>query len=292
MLQATFTTVHEIIVKSGEEDGNDVKDYFSRIGKWLDNALTDPSFARSRRGRDSASDLYDKGQNYLTLDTKLSENAKKVVDELQMVIEGVQSDRSSQRLILAYDQLMMDVRLFAGETVEQGRKTAVHWRLTLLRAAFGWLLPQVLKVITVLPMPRVEYLSVAHGGSGLAAAVDTLLVVAREDLLPDYIKVQGYSEVIVMMDEQLGSAILTSPNSRLLSTGREGENGSSESAFTPLPSNEISDHHLGEFATAVLCNVVSCTHAQTAIFGLCGYPCPHARQEYYILSGLLPLPEH
>ncbi|KAL5528669.1 hypothetical protein ACEPAF_7805 [Sanghuangporus sanghuang] len=216
-LQALFKTIHDISAVSADSDGSDVQAFFREVGSWLDTALANPPFVNSRVGRDTASRLYDEASSLLSKDTRLSENIRVLLDEVNAFVEAIRSDRTTGKLLQATDNLHSDLLSLLGRTAENSKHAATHWRTTLLRVVLGWLLPRVLRAVRVLPMPRVEYVSKSSDGTQIAAAVDALLLSAEEALVPDVLSVQEFAEVRVEIDENAGAAELTNPNARLLS---------------------------------------------------------------------------
>ncbi|EJD02804.1 uncharacterized protein FOMMEDRAFT_167953 [Fomitiporia mediterranea MF3/22] len=220
LLQTLLKTVHDISVAPVEEGaakGNELRDFFTKVGIWLDTALDDPSFVASREGRDTASMLYDEGFTRFSQNEQLSEDVQSLLTEVNAFVDALKTDRSTNKLVNALETLHTDLFVLFGRTEETGQRAATHWRTTLLRAALGWLVPRVLRVIRVLPMPRFEYVSSMPNGAHIAAAVDALLLSAEESLIPDVLTVQEFAEVRVEVDEHVGAAQLTSPNARLLS---------------------------------------------------------------------------
>ena len=215
LLQKLHTVINDISYAPSEKGASGYQKYFHEIGQWLDTAITEHTFAASKEGREAASRLYDKGQDILFTDPKISGDIRDLLAELSGFVDACKTESTTRSLVEALDNLVHSVQAFSNDAARQGVRAAARWHLELMRMCLGWLLPRVLRAMPSIPMPRIEYIS-RSGTSQLAIAIDALLLVAEEELIPDMLRIQECSEVRVDVDETLGGVGLTSPNARLL----------------------------------------------------------------------------
>lgn len=213
-------------------------EYFNHVGIWLDTALTDPQFVRSRAGRLSSSKLYDEGRTLFTQNGEVRSDIQRVVQEVQDFSDALKKDRTTSRFISALSSLQTSSKSFLFTSAQQSVQAAQHWHLTLLKLLIGWLLPRILSAMKTVPMPRVEYLQKDGNGSQLAIALDALLLSAAEALLPDVLTVQEWGEVRLEMDEELGAGGFRNVNTQVLAAkqnlARADANGHSVESLLPV----------------------------------------------------------
>lgn len=223
-------------LNSEQADSAIVQQFLRRVGLFMDDAISKPSFVSSRQGRELASKLYDEGFDILS-ESDLTRDLDHLLKEVQLFIDALKNDRTTTKLFSALDKLQNDIHTLIKSAMRAGMHNLNHWRSTLIRNIVGWVLPKFLHIIHAIPMPRVEYISIPGDGSRLEVAVDALLLSAEESLIPDAITVQEYADIRIDVDERLGATGFTNPNIRLLNAQSDLENGTLDNVPTPAVTN-------------------------------------------------------
>lgn len=180
-----------VISNTPKDNAIDANAYFTKVGKWLDRALSDTQFVDSKEGRQEAADLYDEGKNLANSDGGLSAHLHDVFSELDGFIAALKEDRSTMNLINSIHTLGVDISSFTQTTASETASAAVHWK----RQLVVWLIPRILRAMKSAPMPRVEMTSLE-----IDAAIDAMLLTVSAgaaSLLPDSIVVQEWTEIRV-----------------------------------------------------------------------------------------------
>ncbi|KAI0762170.1 hypothetical protein BD413DRAFT_606873 [Trametes elegans] len=224
LLKALSMVIVDVVVVPAEAvSDNDttaaLRDWCAALGEWLDNALVDPGYATSPAGRERASELYDRahaqvdeatadpGAGWLT-------HLRALFDEADAYITALARDRTTRRLVDALAELVSSFTGM-GATVAStapaiAQARAQDAKRESVLGVVRWLLPRVLRVVSVIPMPRVEFMN-----DTVEAAVDALLLTAprqresgevlgvQASLVPDRVRVESWNEVVVDVDNAL-----------------------------------------------------------------------------------------
>lgn len=119
------------------------------------------------------------------------------MDQTGDFVDSLVGDPVTQRFVHALDTLSSDVLRFGQDALLSG----FSWKDELIKDAFGWFIPRILKTLRTIPipMPRVEF------QNGIVdVAVDALLLSstsAGASLMPDHMWVRNWSEIRVDMGE-------------------------------------------------------------------------------------------
>ncbi|TCD66329.1 hypothetical protein EIP91_001478 [Steccherinum ochraceum] len=211
VLDSLYAVVWDVVnvpAEADQENITEVKTYFSSLALWFNQALQDPSYSTSAEGTAQINALFDQARSFvhdaLNADPATApvwvRDVQHLVHEVQAFMSKFGSDKSSQRLLAALDNLSTATSLFmqaftadiptlSRQASLQIQKTKRQVRNDLL----SWLLPRLLRAIRVVPMPRVEYKD-----SLVEAAIDALLLTSSSlgtSLVPDHIRVQTFNDV-------------------------------------------------------------------------------------------------
>ncbi|RPD68312.1 hypothetical protein L226DRAFT_617578 [Lentinus tigrinus ALCF2SS1-7] len=187
-----------------------------RVGDWLDRALADPSFASSRVGQVRIEFLYDEARRIV--DRSLSDpgshwvqHIRTLISEVDAFAAGLQKDRTTQKLVNALSNLVTSFKdatataLWTAPKIARNR--AERAKQEAMKSFMLWLLPRVLRAVSAIPMPRVEFVN-----NTVEAAIDALLLTAptggsrseslgmQASLVPDRMRVESWNEVVVEVD--------------------------------------------------------------------------------------------
>ena len=177
--------------------------YFEDLGTWLEHALSrdNQTYASSRQGRCEAERLYDRGRSTLSSGSKISSSMNMLLDELDSFISSLGSDRTTTRLVSAFSTLLTDLHVTSKDTASFTLKKAKRWRTDLFKLFGTCLLPNLLKILRVIPMPRVEYVDTS---TGLEVSVNSTWLGVGAEVVPDVVRVCESSEVVVDFSGQVG----------------------------------------------------------------------------------------
>ncbi|KAI0746172.1 hypothetical protein C8Q76DRAFT_706217 [Earliella scabrosa] len=194
-----------------------MRDWFASLGEWLDSALADADYATSRIGQVRIEVLYDDARRIADEalsdpDSQWVKHLRTLLGEVEAFVANLRADRTTGNLVQKLEDLVSAVAAVgtstapkvAREKVERARRDA--WKGLVL-----WLLPRVMRVVSAIPMPRVEFVS-----ETIEAAVDALLLTAprardgealrgetlgvQTSLLPDRVRVESWNELVVEVD--------------------------------------------------------------------------------------------
>ncbi|KAF7323764.1 hypothetical protein MKEN_00597400 [Mycena kentingensis (nom. inval.)] len=184
LLAALTASITDIL----EAPEGPIRRYLSEIASWFSRALAEPHFATSRLGTRTAEQLYDSGRALLAAESnaKWARDIRALVAETQTFFNALESDKATQRFIGALHRV--------STTLTGLVSSARTRRNALLRDAFGWLIPRLLRSLRALPMPRIEFQNPT-----IDLALDLLLLSSDTSLAPDHIRVENYNEVILDM---------------------------------------------------------------------------------------------
>ncbi|KAI0314477.1 hypothetical protein OF83DRAFT_1063748 [Amylostereum chailletii] len=160
---------------------------------WLETALYTHEYSTSLNGTRSLESLISRGQALFEdpSNSKIVSDIRALWAEVQTFVDSLSSDRSTCHLVEAIDGALT-------ATVDVGAtaiSAAAHARDELKRDVIQWLLPRLVRFVTSIPFPRVEYTD-----ASVDVAVDafTLTPVSiSSSLLPDHIQVSNWNEVSV-----------------------------------------------------------------------------------------------
>ncbi|KAJ7770572.1 hypothetical protein B0H16DRAFT_1515956 [Mycena metata] len=198
LLRLFKTTVADVLDAPGET-GEELKRYFTDLGRWIERALAEPQFAASRLGTRNAEELYDAGRLLLESEANAqwAREVRALLAEAQSFAQSLEADATTQRLIKSLQSVLSALRALAKDLLSSGSSAQHKWRNELLKDVLGWLIPRILKSLRSLPMPRVEF---QNGMFDIA--IDALLLTsasASASLAPDHVWVQNWNEVKVDM---------------------------------------------------------------------------------------------
>ncbi|KAI0355792.1 hypothetical protein OH77DRAFT_1589761 [Trametes cingulata] len=217
---------------SGEEDETaELREWFTALGAWLDNALADASYATSDAGREHAGELYDRARAQVALARSADpedvpgwlRRLRTLLDETDAFIFALEKDRTTHRLVTALSALSSFLT-DAGATVLAttpglARARAREAKQSAIKGVVAWLLPRFLRAVNAIPMPRVEYVdrrvevavdgvlvSAPRGRGGMGRERGALGVEAS--LVPERVRLEVWNETVVEVDNAgpVGSA--------------------------------------------------------------------------------------
>ncbi|KZT29508.1 hypothetical protein NEOLEDRAFT_1238916 [Neolentinus lepideus HHB14362 ss-1] len=190
-LDSVLRLLNQTINHLSSPDNEESKMFLTRIGKWIDTALGDASYAVSEEGTLVLEGLYNNGRNLLAEESnKLwAQDLRGLSEETHKFIAALQEDKTTQQFFASLDTLSSDFAQLTTDALTSGRQ----WSAEAQRDLLGWLLPRLLKALLgVIPSPRIEYKS---------KTLDIVLDAGRLELgvgssvLPDRVVVQNWSEV-------------------------------------------------------------------------------------------------
>ncbi|KAI0630054.1 hypothetical protein C8Q77DRAFT_237448 [Trametes polyzona] len=220
-LQALSAVIVDAVIVPTEalsesENKAALREWCASLGAWLDHALEDPAYAASEDGRRAASELYDAVRRDIQAatvdpDAEWLKHLRTLLDETDRVVSAVSQDRTTRHLALALSSLT-EAFVGAGSTAlsavpRAAQVQAEQVRRKTLKSAVLWLVPRLLRVVSAIPMPRVEYVDDA-----LEVAVDALLLTAprrkrrtevlgvQAALVPDRVRLESWTETVVEVD--------------------------------------------------------------------------------------------
>ncbi len=190
--------------------------WFAALGTWLDTALADPAYATSEAGHADACALYERAREQLEEarsdpEAEWVQHLHLLFGEAEGYLSALSQDRTTRKVtdvLSALSAALTD----GGATVLSTVPGIAHARVQqakhdALKGIVMWLLPRILRVVSAIPMPRVEYVD-----DTIEAAVDALLLTAprrkgREEVLgvqaslvPDRVRLESWNETVVEVD--------------------------------------------------------------------------------------------
>lgn len=212
---------------------------FRDLGVWVEHALNNPEYAASSAGHSDISDIFDHTQTFLhdanTSDTVASrpwvQDVRVLVRETETFTTNLASDKSTQMLLSAMDGLSSSFAGYVGAFAEafvtlpqrtslKARQLVRHSRNDILM----WLLPHLVRAISAVPMPRVEYKD-----DMVEVVIDALLLTSSSfgsSLIPDHIRFQMASDVEVDLTPSMEPDTARTANSTLLNAMGMGSDAS------------------------------------------------------------------
>ncbi|KAI0369621.1 hypothetical protein BV20DRAFT_1077187 [Pilatotrama ljubarskyi] len=206
------------------DDTAELREWFTALGAWLDNALAEPSYATSDAGREHAGELYDRARAQVALAKSEDPESElprwlqhlcTLLDETDAYLSALSKDRTTRLLVDALSALSSSMA-DAGATAVSvapglARAPAREAEQSAIRGVVLWLLPRILRAINALPMPRVEYVD-----DTVEAAIDALLLTAprgrrggaevlgmQASLAPDRVRLETWNETVVEVDNMV-----------------------------------------------------------------------------------------
>jgi len=162
---------------------------------WLDQSLRHPGWIRTVEGRDEGGRLYDWAVRLFNEDPTLKTEARGVLNEVRAITSGLTEDRATSRVVSAMRRLEEDLADFGVTSGAVATDMSMRqWSLLkqeLWNDVLRWLLPRILRVISAIPLPRVELKSDA-----LDLVVDRLNL-SSPSFIPDHIHITNYSDVLL-----------------------------------------------------------------------------------------------
>ncbi|KAL1941942.1 hypothetical protein VTO73DRAFT_6472 [Trametes versicolor] len=193
-----------------------LREWFAALGTWLDTALADPAYATSEAGHADASKLYDRARAQLEEarsdpQAEWVQHLHSLLGEADAYLSALSQDRTTRTVTDALSALSAALT-DGGATVLSTAPGLAHARIQqakrdALKGIVMWLLSRILRAVSAIPMPRVEYVD-----DTIEAAVDALLLTAprrkgREEVLgvqaslvPDRVRLESWNETVVEVD--------------------------------------------------------------------------------------------
>ncbi|TFK41696.1 hypothetical protein BDQ12DRAFT_625737, partial [Crucibulum laeve] len=233
---------------------NPIRKYFKDISLYIDRGLSEPGWATSEKGTVALTRLVDAGIDLVTITSdvvgdvvvdiqqniedgeaglipdkgkstapapgselkrQFAFDIQRFINELDAFATKIEADRTTMRLLRAFEGLGSDIQDLLGTGVQQGKKTAARTARRSLLGGIGWMqwlswgLPRLLKMIppSWVPIPRVEVKS-----GSIEGAIEALWLKDRAQgggsggiegkLVPDEIILKEWSEIRVDMREE------------------------------------------------------------------------------------------
>ena len=197
-LDLLLTKISRMVNVIGEEEDAfeaGLSAWLNATSKWVDQSLSHPGWIGTEAGKDEGGRLYDWVVRLFTEDPTLKVDARGALDEVHAIISGLTEDRAMSRAALAMRQLAGDVANFGvtGTAVATDMSTRKwsQFKQELWNDVLNWLLPHTLRVISAIPLPRVELKSDA-----LDLVVDRLTL-SSPSFIPDHIHITNYSDILL-----------------------------------------------------------------------------------------------
>ncbi|KAG8991963.1 hypothetical protein FRB94_012125 [Tulasnella sp. JGI-2019a] len=191
----------------GEEDdsvGSNFQKVVAEAKEWLNKAIAEPSWAQSDETTQQLGKIYDSAKNVVDGDAepqrKLKEDITNAVQSFRVLADSLAKDQALQRFLKAVATFGTDTAYIISISspdvqalaTRQARHAAAQVACEIRNDVLGFILPRLLKVIRVIPLPRVEYKS-----PSVEAVLDDLNV-ASISFMPDIIKVTNWSEILLV----------------------------------------------------------------------------------------------
>jgi len=188
-LQKTYEEINNAVASSPEFK-HELHDYLRDLDQTLEKALDEPAFATSPGGRETIEDLYDRGRNLMQSNGPWVQEANKVLDEVDVFIQCLHTDRTTQRIIHAFDKLSTHFADLFKKTIGAaiGKQRALQQELK--ADLLGWMMPRVLRLLKTLPIPRVEVKA-----NDVEVVLEGMVWEAGASFVPDHVVIQNWSEI-------------------------------------------------------------------------------------------------
>jgi hypothetical protein len=183
------------IAREGNTFETGLSAWLDATSTWLEHSLRHPGWVGTEEGRGEAGRLYDWVLRLLNEERNLKNDAQGVLDEVHAIESGLKEDRATSRVVLALKRLEEDMANFgvfsAAVATDISMKKWSQLKQELRNDVLGWLLPRILRVISVIPLPRVELKSDA-----LDLVADRLTL-SSPSFIPDHIHIASYSDTLL-----------------------------------------------------------------------------------------------
>ncbi|KAI0820075.1 hypothetical protein BC628DRAFT_1341855 [Trametes gibbosa] len=187
-----------------DEDPAALGGWCAALGAWLESALADPAYAASEAGKTQAGALYERVRG----GGRWARRVRAVLDELDGFVAAMAGDRTTRGVVDALSALCSAVA-GAGAGARGAVGARARWaRGSVVEGVVVWVLRRVMRVVSAIPMPRVEYVS-----DTVEAAVDALLLSAARTrsgggealgvaaaLVPDRVRWRSWTETVVEVE--------------------------------------------------------------------------------------------
>ncbi|KAF8588045.1 hypothetical protein K439DRAFT_1630079 [Ramaria rubella] len=183
-------TLREVTKTSSQTFRDDLQNFFNDIETTIERSLTDPQFAISAEGRHAAEMLYEKGRELMRSNGPWTAEVNKALNEVDAFTHALASDRTTRRIIDAFDALSSNTADLFQTAAGDSAKRQEAWRQELTRDFLGWVLPRILNMLKTLPVPRVEMKS-----QDLDVVVEPVVLPIGASFVPDHILVQNWNEI-------------------------------------------------------------------------------------------------
>ena len=195
LLRTKILRMVNYIGKEGDACDTGLSAWLNATREWADQSLRHPGWIGTEEGRDEGGRLYDWVVRLFTEDPTLKVDARGVLDEVHAIISGLTEDRATSRVALAMRRLEEDVAEFGVTGMQVATDMSMRkWsqlKQELWNDVLRWLLPRILRVISAIPLPRVELKSDA-----LDLVVDKLTL-SSPSFIPDHIHITNHSDVLL-----------------------------------------------------------------------------------------------
>ena len=191
-LDLLLTKVSRVVSDIGDASETGLPAWLNATSAWVDQSLRHPGWLGTEEGREEGGRLYDWVVRLFTEDPTLKADGRGILDEVHAIISGLKDDRAISRAALATRRLEEHVANFGAAVA--GDMLMREWprlKQELWNDVFRWLLPRILRVISVIPLPRVELKSDA-----LDLVFDRLTL-SSPSFIPDHIRITNYSDVLL-----------------------------------------------------------------------------------------------
>jgi hypothetical protein len=169
--------------------------WLNATGEWLNQALRHPGWIRTEEGKDEGGRLYDWLVRLFNEDRTLEIDVQGILSEVRVITSGLSEDRATERVVLAMRRLGEDVADFGVTCTaiapELSMRKRPQLKQELWNDALCWLLPRILRVISTIPLPRMELKS-----DTLDLVVDGLTL-SSLSFIPDHIHITNYSDFLL-----------------------------------------------------------------------------------------------
>ena len=175
------------------EVNSELHAFFTDIGSWIDNALDHSEYVTSQKGTSSLRDLYTRARTLLG-DSDVagpSQDIRDISSLTSSFTAALSQDRALTRLTSALDAFSVDMKNLRHDALAPGK-----WREEVWRDLVEWVVPKILKALSSVSIPRVEYMD-----PNVDLALDSFLMTSADDdgvgtsasasLAPDHVELQN-----------------------------------------------------------------------------------------------------
>ena len=197
-----------------------LQEFFKDLGGWFDNAINQPEYVTSAESTSSLQDLFTRSQALIT-DPDVagpSQDIYNITSLTSSFTTDLSHDRALTRLTNVLDSISVDAKGLRQDALTAPGK----WREEFWRDLVEWVVPKVLKVLTGVPIPRVEYMD-----PNVDLALDSFLLTSANvgvggagtsgtaSFAPDHVELQNWSEVSLDKDDKTDPPTLTKTSARV-----------------------------------------------------------------------------